>query len=359
MSDFIKKRSIILGVVFVGIILLAIYFYLGHQPNVITVQKGDDASMQQFVNPIIEQRADPWVYKHTDGYYYFTASVPEYDRIEVRRAKTIQELGEANAKEVWRKREKGPMSKNIWAPEIHYINGKWYIYYAAARVDAPFDHRVYVLENTLDNPLEGNWVEKGKIKMNWESFSLDATTFEHQGMRYLVWAQKDPNIYGNSNLYIAPMSNPWTIDGEQVMIAKPEYDWETIGFWVNEGPSVLKRNGKIFISYSASATDHNYCVGLLTASDQADLLDPNSWSKSPEPVFKTSEENAQYGPGHGCFTVSPDGKQDIFVYHARNYKKIKGDPLYDPNRHTRAQQLNWNSDGTPDFGIPVADTKQP
>ncbi|MGG4048004.1 MULTISPECIES: glycoside hydrolase family 43 protein [Paenibacillus] len=313
---------------------------------------------ETYNNPVVEQRADPWVYKHTDGYYYFTASVPEYDRIEIRRSKTLQGLGEAEPVVAWRKYETGPLSANIWAPEIHFIQGKWYIYFAAARTtetnDGLFDHRMYVLENDSANPLEGTWTEKGKIRTQWESFALDATTFEHNGVLYYVWAQKDPDIEGNSNLYISEMSNPWTLQGKQVMISTPEYPWEVIGFKVNEGAAVLKRNGRIFISYSASATDHNYCMGLLYADESADLLDPASWVKSPEPVFATNEENGQYGPGHNSFTVSEDG-EDVIVYHARNYKEIIGDPLYDPNRHTRMQVFGWNEDGTPNFGVPVKD----
>lgn len=309
-------------------------------------------------NPVIEQRADPWVYKHEDGYYYFTASVPEYDRIELRRAKHVQELGQATPVVAWRKHESGLMSANIWAPEIHYISGKWYIYYAAARADAIFDHRMYVLENESSNPLEGEWVEKGQIHTKWESFSLDATTFDHKGQHYLVWAQRDPSIEGNSNLYIAPLINPWTIEqGEQVMLTTPEYDWETIGFSVNEGAAVLKRNGKIFITYSASATDENYCMGLLSADENSNLLDPKSWTKSEAPVFQTNLQTGQYGPGHNSFTVSTDGSEDILIYHARNYREIDGDPLWDPNRHTRAQVFTWNEDGTPNFGIPVADAQ--
>ncbi|GIP57608.1 glycoside hydrolase family 43 protein [Paenibacillus woosongensis] len=315
----------------------------------------------EFKNPIIEQRADPWVYLHSDGYYYFTASVPEYDRIEVRRARTIQGLGEAEPVVAWRKYETGPLSANIWAPEIHYIQGKWYIYFAAARTtetkDGLFDHRMYVLENSAVNPLEGTWVEKGQVRTRWESFALDATVFEHRGDLYYVWAQKDPEIDGNSNMYISKMSNPWTLTGEQTMISTPEYDWETIGFKVNEGAAVLKRNGKIFISYSASATDHNYCMGLLCADENADLLDPRAWSKSPVPVFQTNEEHGQYGPGHNSFTVTEDGR-DVIVYHARNYKEITGDPLYDPNRHTRAQIFHWNEDGTPNFGEPLPDAQR-
>ncbi|KKI94034.1 alpha-N-arabinofuranosidase [Bacillus sp. SA1-12] len=315
-----------------------------------------------YKNPIIEQRADPWIYKHVDGYYYFTASVPEYDRIELRRSATIQGLESAEPVIVWRKYDTGPMSANIWAPEIHFIDGAWYIYFAAARTtetnEGLFDHRMFVLETKSANPLEGEWVEKGQIKAKWESFSLDATTFEHNGERYLVWPQKDPNIKGNSNLYISKMSNPWTLSGEQVMITTPEYDWEKIGYLVNEGPAVLNRNGKIIITFSASATDHHYCMGLLYASDSADLLNPESWTKLPEPVFKTSENMGQYGPGHNSFTVSEDGSKDIIVYHARNYKEIEGNPLYDPNRHTRAQEFTWGEDGLPIFGEPVADSKQ-
>jgi GH43 family beta-xylosidase len=305
---------------------------------------------------IIEQRADPWIYKHSDGYYYFTASVPEYDRIEVRRSKTIKGIAEAEPVVAWRKHETGPLSALIWAPEIHYINGSWYIYYAAAPskeiVDGLFQHRMFVIENKSANPLEGSWEEKGQIKTDWESFALDATSFEHKGQQYLVWAQKDPNIKGNSNLYIAPLENPWTIQGPQVMITKPEYDWETIGFWVNEGPAVLKKNGKIYISFSGSATDENYAMGILTADENSDVMDPASWSKSTEPVFKTCYETGQYGPGHNSFTLSEDGSMDVLVYHVRNYTEIVGDPLYDPNRHTCAKEFTWNPDGTPNFGFP-------
>lgn len=307
-------------------------------------------------NLILEQRADPWVYKHSDGYYYFTASVPEYDHIEVRRSKTLHGLAEAEPVVAWRKHETGPMSSLIWAPEIHFINGSWYIYFAAAKskeiINGLFDHRMFVIENKSANPLEGIWEEKGQIKTDWESFALDATSFEHNGQQYLVWAQKDPNIRGNSNLYIAPLENPWTIKSPQVMITKPEFDWETIGFWVNEGAAVIKRNGRVFISYSGSATDENYCMGLISADETSDLLDPSSWTKSDKPVFQTNREAGQYGPGHNSFTVSEDGTEDILVYHARTYTEIVGDPLYDPNRHTRAQVFTWKEDGTPYFGKP-------
>lgn len=328
---------------------LAAVFLLAPLPT--TIWADDSLS---WTNPILPQRADPHVTLHDDGYYYFTATVPEYDRIELRRAKSLAGLSTAEAKVIWKKKDRGPMSHHIWAPEIHAIDGKWYIHFAAGQAEDIWRIRMYVLENASPNPLEGEWVEKGRIVTAWDTFSLDATTFTHQGKRYLVWAQSPPGDRG-TGLLIARMDTPWSITGPEVMITKPDLPWERRGHRVNEAASVIIRNGRVFLAYSASATDSNYCLGLLTADEKSDLLLVNSWEKSPQPVFASSPETSQFGPGHHCFTTTPDGKTDILLYHARNYRDIRGEPLHNPDRATRAQVLGWNKDGTPAFGIPVRD----
>ncbi|QYK03047.1 glycoside hydrolase family 43 protein [Shewanella psychrotolerans] len=308
------------------------------------------------LSPIIEQRADPFIYKHTDGYYYFTASVPEYDRIELRRAKRIDELNEAEPVDIWHKPDTGPYSDLVWAPEIHFNQGAWYVYVAIAPSreikDNLFQHRMYVLRCKDANPLTGTWEFLGQLDTGIDTFCLDATTFEHKGQLYYLWAQKDNAIEGNSNLYIAKMDTPDKISSAPVMLTKPEFDWEIKGFWVNEGPSVLKRNGKIFISYSASATDENYSMGLLTIDDDLDLLEPANWHKSKEPVMTSCYEHGVYGAGHNSFTVAEDDDTVILVYHARTYTEIEGDPLWDPNRHTYVKALRWDDNGLPVFGKP-------
>jgi len=313
----------------------------------------------EYPNPLVEQRADPFIYKHSDGYYYFTGSYPEYDRIVLRRAKTIKDLKDAEEVVLWRKPDKGIMSKHIWAPEIHFIDGKWYIHYAAGDVDDIWAIRPYVLECSDENPLTGDWIEKGQVNTNFQSFSLDATTFEHNGKRYLVWAQKVDNDT-ISNLYIAEMSNPWTIKGGQILLSTPDLEWEQRGFYVNEGAAFLRKGDKVFISYSGSATDDRYAMGLLTAQADSDLLDPNSWTKSQEPVFVSNEEAMEFGPGHNSFTVAEDGETELLVYHARPYKEIDLDnSLYDHNRHARVQQIFWDQDGNPYFGKPGQHIQNP
>ncbi len=316
------------------------------------------AQTLQITNPLVRQRADPDILLHTDGYYYFTATVPAYDLIELRRADTLQGLSSAVPQVIWRAHPSGEMAAHIWAPELHQVDGSWYVYFAAGSSSNVWDIRVYVLSNDSANPLEGSWQERGQVMTNGPQasgafFALDATTFEHQEVRYLVWAESDPEFDANTVLYIAPMSNPWTLAARGVRISAPELPWERVGYAVNEGPAVLQRNGKIFISYSASATDANYCVGLLTADDTSDLLDPRSWSKASQPVFRSG--NGGCGPGHNQFTTTPDGSVDLLVYHGRDYERIEGDPLNDPNRATRVQPLAWRADGTPDFGAPLAD----
>ncbi len=305
-------------------------------------------------NPLVPQRADPHVSLHSDGYYYLAATVPEYDRIELRRARSIEGLSAAEPKVIWRKHDKGAMGAHIWAPELHFIDGKWYVYFTAGEAENIWAIRPYVLEGEGDNPLEARWTEKGRLKLGWESFSLDGTTFVHRGVRYFVWTQVEDGIKG-TNIYISRMDTPWSITGPITRLTKPDYPWERVGHWVNEGPAVIIKNGRVWMTYSASATDANYCLGLLSAPDDADLLRAGSWTKSPEPVLRSDPAASQFGPGHNCFTTTPDGKTDILVYHSRNYEKIPGDPLRNPDRATRAQVLRWRADGSPDFGTPVRD----
>jgi GH43 family beta-xylosidase len=311
----------------------------------------------QYTNPLVAQRADAQIYKHTDGYYYFTATVPEYDRLVLRRSSTLQGLSTAPETVIWRKHGSGIMGAHIWAPEIHFINGKWYVYFAAGATNDVWAIRMYVLEGTGADPLTATWTEKGRITTPWDTFSLDASTFVANGNRYLTWAQSEPNA--PSSLYIAKLANPWTITGPTTRISTPTYDWERRGIPVNEGPTVIQRNGRIFLTYSASATDANYCLGLLTASAGSDLLSASAWTKTATPVLAGNAATGQYGPGQNSFTTSEDGRSDILVYHDRSYQNISGDPLNDPNRRTRLQKLYWNADGTPNFGIPIPDGVTP
>ncbi len=331
-----------------------------------------------YENPLIFHRADPFIYKHTDGNYYFTASHTDaehnligeyqYRKILIRKASTINGLGD-NSKEYEERCvfEREPLiekrSPHIWAPEIHFINGDWYIYYTTTTSDSDsWQIRPHVLKCSGD-PMMDEWVNLGPLKTTIEgskafmSFSLDHTVLQHKDELYLLWAQNADKF---SDIWIAKMSDPATICTEMVRLTTPEYEWERYGFSVNEGPSCLVRNGKVFMIFSCSGTDARYCLGMMYAAENADLLNPASWTKLDYPVFKMSRENGQFGPGHNSFTRSEDDKYDVMVYHARQEERYIGEPgyepLYDAGRNTSAMRIHWTPDGFPDFGVPQKNT---
>ena len=311
--------------------------------------------MKEMYNEVwIQKRADPYVYKHTDGTYYFTASLPDYDGIALRKADKLFNLKDAPEKMIWKKHDKGIMSFHVWAPELHFIFGKWYIYFAAGDVDDIWAIRPYVLECQGDDPFNDEWIEKGMMQcsdedpFSFRAFSLDATVLENHGEYYFIWAEKVGVGKQISNLYIAKMESATKLSTVQVLLTTPDYDWERVGFWVNEGPAFIKNEGKIYMTYSASETGVAYCIGMLSADENDDLLDPKSWEKRRMPVLKTSEELKIYGPGHNSFTVNDEG-EPVMIYHARTEAEIVGNPLYNPNRHAMVMKVKWNESGEPEF----------
>lgn len=302
----------------------------------------------------IAQRADPYVYKHTNNDYYFTASLPEYNGIALRRAKTLKGLQSAEEIMIWKKHENGPMSFHVWAPELHYLDGKWYIYFAAGMAEDVWNIRPYVLECMGEDPLTDEWVERGMMQcadedeFSFRAFSLDATILKNKGKNYFIWAEKVGVGKQISNLYIAEMESPLKLKTVQVLLTTPDYDWERKGFWVNEGPAVLYRNGKIFVTYSASETGIDYCMGMLTIDEDADILDSRAWQKKRYPVLASDASKTIYGPGHNSFTKDEEGN-DILVFHARTETEIVGNPLYNPNRHAMLMKFDWSDEGEPVF----------
>ncbi|KLE35955.1 family 43 glycosylhydrolase [Aurantiacibacter luteus] len=304
------------------------------------------------INPLIFQRADPWVTRDGEGRYLFTASVPEYDRIILRRSDTLAGLSRAAEITLWHRPVSGRMGGHIWAPEIHQIGGRWCVYFAAGDADEVFRIRTYALACEGEDPMDDRWSVLGQLQAPWDSFCLDATSFQHRGTDYLCWAQHEPGIETNSNLYLAPLATPLTFAAPPLRLTVPTLDWEIQGYKVNEGPALLKHGDKLFLTYSASATDERYAVGMLTAHRDADLMDLASWAKSPVPVMTSAPDRCVFGPGHNSFTTDECGR-DVMVFHARGYADIEGDPLYDPNRHTRVQHVRYDDQGIPVFNPPA------
>lgn len=187
-----------------------------------------------------------------------------------------------------------------------------------------------------------------------DNWAIDGNTFEFKEKLYILWSGWEGNENVAQNIYITKLSNPWTIEGNRVLISTPEFEWEKVGTTplVNEGPEALKNsNGQLFVTYSASGcwTD-SYTLGLLTLKDDGDPMNLNDWKKSNNPIFSQNQTGGVFGPGHNGFFKSPDGSEDWIIYHANPEANQK----CENKRSVRMQKFTWNDDGTPNFGNPAS-----
>ncbi|MBX0289296.1 glycoside hydrolase family 43 protein [Hymenobacter sp. HSC-4F20] len=309
------------------------------------------ATSTTFQNPLLPSGPDPWVYQK-DGFYYYMHTLN--NRLAIWKTAKMSELRTAPSKVVWTPPGSGNASGNLWAPELYFLDGKWYIYYSAGPAGTDLGRqRTWVLENDAADPTTGTWVDKGRLFSSPEDhWAIDGTVLEQNGKRYFIWSGHN-GTDAVQRLYISQMSNPWTLVGPRVELSHPEYAWEANGFGVNEGPEILKHADKTFLVYSASfcGTDQ-YALGMLTASATADPMLAASWTKSAAPVFVQNPASWAYATGHNSFFKSKDGQEDWLLYHANS----------NPNegcvekRNPRMQKFTWNADGTPNFGAAVSIT---
>ncbi len=302
---------------------------------------------QTFSNPISDL-ADPHIV-HYEGYYYCTGTTGW--SVGIKKAVTLEGLKSAPVQHIYNKGKGGPCCA-YWAPEIHRIDGKWYIYYTASATDGGPQH-CYVIENSDDNLLSNNWVDKGRIfDSENDVWAIDGTVFTLNGTLYYVYSAVPKNAIGDKpqRIFIGEMTNPWSIKPGRVLLSSPHLTWEMNGA-VNEAPEVIQRNGKVFIIYSANGCwTSDYILGMLSMDASTDPMLASSWHKHMEPVFRRNDIVQAYAPGHHCFFTSPDGTEDWIAYHATT----KSGGACDNSRTVRAQRMYWDSNGDPYFGMPMA-----
>lgn len=308
------------------------------------------APSDSFANPIAIG-ADPWIVQH-EGAYYWCFSENDIG-VAICKSDSLTTLGARRV--VWRAPESGPHSKETWAPELHFLDGRWYIYVAASD-GRNANHRMIVLESETADPLS-KYTFKDELytgdnidDKSLNRWAIDGTILEVNGQRYFVWSGWETNK-DEQWLYAAKMSTPWTISTNRVRLCNnDDHLWERVGDsaserGLNEGPQVLQHNGRTFIIYSASGSwQATYKLGLLELKGD-DPLAPGAWAKHPAPVFASTAKT--YGVGHGSFTKSPDDKENWIVYHA---KLTRNDGW---QRGIFAQPFTWADDGLPDFGTPI------
>jgi beta-xylosidase len=199
--------------------------------------------------------------------------------------------------------------KGAWAPDVFHharVDGKFYLYYTdndpdVPRQDGPFDKQIGVA--VADNPL-GPFVDKQALVKG----AIDAHMFQDDnGRLYLYYA----NIDDGFEIFVQPMSDPLTPQGDPTEILHPTEAWETAAGEVTEGPFILKRDGIYYLMYSGSGADSpHYAIGYATSNSPAGPFKKHSGN----PIAKRTGE--VIGPGHHCVVTGPDGKLWM-IYHQK------------------------------------------
>ena len=308
----------------------------------------------KFVNPIGEG-ADPWVLRDPNSDRYLWCQSEGNRAITIWTSPSLTSLGEKHV--VWQAPDQGPYSQQVWAPELHYLDGRWHIYFAASDGDNA-NHLTYVLRSDgkdplgayqLHGPMATGEGEDGKSPNLW---AIDMTVLQHAGQRYALWSGWDAPGTDQQFLYIAPMKSPTELAGPRVRLCdNDDYLWERTeersdSRGLHEAPQVLQHGGRTFVTYSTAASWlPTYKLGLLELTGD-DPLDPDAWTKYDQPVFRSTAE--VFGVGHSCFVPSPDGSQWWHVYHAKRSRRAGW------QRAIFVQPFHFAKDGLPQFGQPVA-----
>ena len=218
--------------------------YVSPLPMLRNAEAKADVSAVEAVLPR-EGGSDPWFYEH-DGMYHYCYSIGE--GVAIRHASHPLDLPTGDETIAYRAPRDTMYSWAYWAPELHYIDGMWYLYVAASDTESEH-HRMYVLQS---DDVYGTFTMVGKIADSSDKWAIDGTVLPFENELYFVWSGWEGDTDGQQNLYIAHMSDPCHIDSNRVLLSAPTHLWEKHGMPINEGPQILQKDGALYLVFSAS-----------------------------------------------------------------------------------------------------------
>lgn len=282
---------------------------------------------ERFPFPLAVNRADPCIAKWRDKYYFIATNDADGNRtLSIREAETIRGVFESEEIKLLDTETYDHLRNFLWAPELHAIGDDLYIFHAGSTGEfSDIQSHVMRLKKGGNPAVAADWEAPVRVVLGdgrplFEAgITLDMTVIQWQDRVYAVWAQRRlvPEDLG-SWLYIAEVDRgePWKLISDPVLLSRPEYGWENNRTFVDEGPFVLITDNKIFVTFACALVDATYCVGLLSADLDANLLDAAGWTKGNYPILTSRSVQGEYGPGHNSYVTDEDGV--IWnVYHAR------------------------------------------
>ena len=260
------------------------------------VDKADEAI--RYTTPV--SLGDPFIMLH-QGVYYAYGTQAE-DGIEVYTSDNLEEWEKAPALALHKDNSFG--DKWFWAPEVYYVNGKFYMYYTAEE---------HMCVATSDSPL-GPFIQEVKKPMLEGEKTIDNSLFiDDDGTPYLFFDRFNDGL----NIWVAELEEDLITIKKQTLhpCIHVSQEWEKVWPRVNEGAFVTKHNGMYYMTYSANSYESPfYGVGCATATSIM-----GEWTKYPDNPLLQKPGNL-VGVGHSA--LFRDKKGDLrIVFHAHHDDK--------------------------------------
>ena len=284
----------------------------------------------EFTNPLY-QAEDPWVIQHDDFYYVCTSGPLNPTAVYVSKSKTLVERGEKV--KVW---EDAENYGRVFAPELHFIQGKWYIYFCADSKEHGWKHMAVVLRAKTDNPLDG-FTNEGVLftgDENGNAQANDFTTVTWDGQLYAFWGSLGDPVIRNS--VMAPMDSP-----TKITAFRKETNHHA------EGPRFLIHEDRLILTGAegAFASKDYRLTALMFDPELGTFEDRNAWVSLGTLLESTSDV---WGPSRASFTVSRDSKENWAMYHSKIF------PADDNGiRAANIMPFTFDENSRPVFGKPA------
>lgn len=305
----------------------------------------------RYAFPTMEHRADPNIAKWNGKYYFIATNDLDHNQtLYIRESDTIPGLVDAEESLILDTKTYGHIKGLLWAPELHTIEGNLYIFHAATTGEFFYEEcHVMKLREGGNPTVAADWSEPQRVVKKDGSYlceagkviSLDMTVIQLNGECYASWSERQflPVDLG-AWVYIAKLDpkEPWRLTSDPVLLTKPDYGWANNHTFVDEGPFAIIRDNKLFMTFSSALVDATYCVGLMTADTNADLLDPASWTKTNYPLLTSRSVPGEFGTGHNSYVIDDEGVM-WNVYHGR--------PGVDAPRCSGLRRVHFDIDGYP------------
>jgi len=280
--------------------------------------------------------ADPSVCYHNGWYYYtYTSSYNGKPALWMTRAANVADIGSASSVMIWSAAVTGTGSEmyTLWAPQMTYLDGKWYVYATCSIKPNDTNYRKpFVWVGKGDTPFDGFEYHGMVDNCDKQVYTfLSPRVFDYEGKRYLVcggFYRKEDRVDGKlhkETLIIGELETPTSFKTDMSQISTPTLPWEIDGnIQVQEGPyPLIAPDGTLYIAYAAhSTTGENYCTGLLKyiGGESGSLTDASSWKKQSKPLHQMDPKTGIYSPGAMVFVTEPDGTGTWGIFHVKQFK---------------------------------------